>query len=407
MRGIDLNEVADTMSDEDESRIPSPLSKDATANTDAKTPCIGGCVENSPNRRGEPPGSPKPPTTVPDDEQQKAMPRCSTRGTDLNNLRVSKRRRQEVRGNPREGAESHITCQEVASLNAQRILVFSGSGMSAASGMSTFSKPGGLYEKARKKYGLNDGMRLFHYSFFQKRRADCQAFLTGVWAETVQAKPTKSHQGLVTLARQGRLLRHYTMNIDGLHSEVGPRWDPALNPTGLNVEMHGNVTEAVCEECAAVYPMAGAASRSFRARRAMICTAMRSCRGELRPRIMFYNDDDESLIIEDFDELLEKDLESADLILWIGISFEQSASVEHFRRVRRLATKTTGTSGTMNVVINPDDDPLWNLKTGMSNVNDLNLKQINAKSDDVLPAIAKNVPDSSNQNKSSKSSADS
>ena len=118
---------------------------------------------------------------------------------------------------------------------------------------------GGLYEKARKKYGLHDGMRLFHYSFFQKRRADCQvlgspraspyllsaaiplltrccshtqAFLTGVWAETVQAKPTLSHQAVVTLARQGRLLRHYTMNIDGLHSEVGLRWDPALNPTG-------------------------------------------------------------------------------------------------------------------------------------------------------------------------------
>jgi len=33
---------------------------------------------------------------------------------------------------------------------------------------------GGLYEKARKQYSLQDGMRLFHYSFFQKRRADAQ-----------------------------------------------------------------------------------------------------------------------------------------------------------------------------------------------------------------------------------------
>jgi NAD-dependent SIR2 family protein deacetylase len=90
------------------------------------------------------------------------------------------------------------------------------------------------------------------------------------------------------------------MNIDGLHNQqaCGLRWDPELHPTGLTVEMHGNVNEAVCEECAAVYPMEGAAVRAFRAKRNANCTVMRSCKGLLRPRIMFYADENEDLITQ-------------------------------------------------------------------------------------------------------------
>lgn len=37
---------------------------------------------------------------------------------------------------------------------------------------------------------------------------------------------------------------------------------------------------------------------------------------------------------EDVFEVLEEDVKGADLILWVGISFEQSASTAYFRRVR-------------------------------------------------------------------------
>ena len=47
-----------------------------------------------------------------------------------------------------------------------------------------------------------------------------------------------------------------------------------------------------------------------------------------------------------------------------------------------------GCAGTVQVVINPEDEPLWNLMTAMSNVDDLNLKQLTHKSDQVLPLIA-------------------
>ncbi|KAK3262034.1 hypothetical protein CYMTET_29091 [Cymbomonas tetramitiformis] len=186
-------------------------------------------------------------------------------------LRKSKRRRTEparVARNPRAAAADYeCTTSRLQEVEAQRIVVFSGSGISVASGMSTFSDPGGLYERARRKYSLTDGCRLFHYTFFSKRRSEAQNFLSGVWSEAIKAKPTSSHKALATLGEQGRLVRvslarsrpvtrHYTMNIDGLHTLIGPRWEPS-NPSGLTVEMHGNVNEAVCEDCETVLPMEG------------------------------------------------------------------------------------------------------------------------------------------------------
>lgn len=308
-------------------------------------------------------------------------------------LRKSKRRRTEparVARNPRAAAADYeCTTSRLQEFEAQRIVVFSGSGISVASGMSTFSDPGGLYERARRKYSLTDGCRLFHYTFFSKRRSEAQNFLSGVWSEAIKAKPTSSHKALATLGEQGRLVRHYTMNIDGLHTLIGPRWEPS-NPSGLTVEMHGNVNEAVCEDCETVLPMEGHVARAFRGRRTAKCI-VKGCKGTIRPRVMFYDDDDEDLITHDFDDTLEEDLAQADLVLWVGISFQQSASVEHFRRVRRHL-QSVDRCDTLQVIVNPSDEPLWNLITALSNVDDLNIKQLIEASDDVLPIVAGELP---------------
>lgn len=58
----------------------------------------------------------------------------------------------------------------------------------------------------------------------------------------------------------------------------------------------------------------------------------------LRFKIMLYNDEEGDCVVgsEEMWELLEKDLSAVDMILWVGISFEQSASVEYFRKVRSM-----------------------------------------------------------------------
>lgn len=51
---------------------------------------------------------------------------------------------------------------------------------------------------------------------------------------------------------------------------------------------------------------------------------------------MLYDDEEGDCITpEDVFERLEDDLAVADGVLWVGISFEQSASTEYFRKVRR------------------------------------------------------------------------
>lgn len=268
---------------------------------------------------------------------------------------------------------------------AGRVVVFSGSGISAAAGMSTFSEPGGLYERARRRYKLDSGVRLFYYSFFKRRRADAHAFFADVWREAAAASPTPSHVALAELAAQGRLVRHYTMNIDGLHRRAGlSTWGARRNPSGLSVEMHGCVLEAVCEgeACKAVLPLDDGLAAGLA--RGAACP---KCGGALRIRVMMYDDEDEELITDDFEQLMERDLASADVVLWMGISFEQSASVEHFRRARRCL-QDAGRDQTPHIIVNPSGDAAFNLVTGVANAEGLEVFESRGTADEFLPLFA-------------------
>ena len=61
---------------------------------------------------------------------------------------------------------------------AKKIVVVSGSGISAAAGLSTYvGGKDGLYEKARKRYKLEKGIDLFGWRFYSERPRDAQKFL--------------------------------------------------------------------------------------------------------------------------------------------------------------------------------------------------------------------------------------
>jgi hypothetical protein len=61
---------------------------------------------------------------------------------------------------------------------------------------------------------------------------------------------------------------------------------------------------------------------------------------------MLYDDEQGDCITpEDVFERLEDDLAAAGAVIWVGISFEQSASTEYFRRV----SDRTGQQGAVHV----------------------------------------------------------
>ena len=266
------------------------------------------------------------------------------------------------------------------------IVVFSGSGMSVASGLSTFTSRGGLYERATKKFKVADGMKLFSNGFYAKYPKKCLSFLSEIFLEARQTKPNQSHEALAKLEDEGRLLRHYTMNIDGLmRFTSASHWTRQPDCPGKTVELHGNCRETVCTNCGKVSAMSVGNAKSWRSGKDVFC---RACSKLLRPKIMLYDDADSELITPDVVmEVMDEDVSKADLILWIGISFQQSASLEYFRNILRVI-KEFGKEGTIvQGLINPDEDSSFNALTGSNNIDDFKVISLVSQCEPVLDQI--------------------
>eukprot|EP00884_Botryococcus_braunii_P018026 jgi/Botrbrau1/4907/Bobra.118_1s0020.2 len=273
------------------------------------------------------------------------------------------RKRRKLGASPIDGVTALLNLASRAS----RIIVFSGSGLSADSGMSTFSTAGGLYEKAQKRFGVTDGKRLFAWQLYEKRKLEVLSFYADIYAEAKRALPGPGHYALRRLERTGKLLRHYTMNIDGLAEVAGLSiWNPERNPEGSTVEMHGNIRFLVCPSCKARALMTEHFLRQLRSKKPIKC---RSCEhGQLRCCILLYDDaEDAAVTPSDILDTLENDLQTADLILWVGVSFEQSASTEYFRQVRRMLQESGRLKLCKQVIVNLSDEALWNVLSATNN----------------------------------------
>lgn len=260
--------------------------------------------------------------------------------------------------------------QLLATTPANRILVFSGSGLSASSGMSTFSTKGGLYERAQRKYKLAEGKTLFTYAFFDRNRLDAQAFFADIYLEALGSRPAPGHRALAALHAAGRLQRHYTLNIDGLGTRVGlDTWHPDHNPSGSTVEMHGNVHFLVCVDCGGCVPLTQSSAHELRAGGSLPCSSCPAgSESHLRFKVMMYEDADSEVITpEEVMDLMEDDVKAADLILWVGISFQQSASTAYFRKVRHWLQESGRAEDVLQAIVNPSDEAMWNLLTACSN----------------------------------------
>lgn len=90
---------------------------------------------------------------------------------------------------------------------------------------------------------------------------------------------------------------------------------------------------------------------------------------------MLYDDEQGDCITpEDVFERLEADLEVASVVIWIGISFEQSASTEYFRRVRYLLSSMGRLDQVTQVILNPSDEAYFNVASSMSKKEDVRVR---------------------------------
>ena len=126
--------------------------------------------------------------------------------------------------------------------NAQRIVAFTGAGISTESGIPDFRSPGGIWTKYQPIY-FDD----FISSEEMRHEAWRRKFATD---ETiVKAEPNAGHRALAKLVEQGKMTAIITQNIDGLHQRSGV-------PDSKIIELHGNTTYASCLDCGQRYELA-------------------------------------------------------------------------------------------------------------------------------------------------------
>lgn len=121
----------------------------------------------------------------------------------------------------------------------ESIVILTGAGVSAESGLGTFRDAGGIWEK----YPLED---VATPEGFARNPALVHEFYNARRANAVQAQPNPAHEALARLERQ--LLGRFTLvtqNIDGLHERAGSRQVYA---------MHGRIDQAVCAACTHRWP---------------------------------------------------------------------------------------------------------------------------------------------------------
>jgi NAD-dependent deacetylase len=175
---------------------------------------------------------------------------------------------------------------------ARRVVVLTGAGVSAESGIPTFRGPDGLW-RGRDPFALAtpeafaDDPHLV-WEFYNWRRA----IVAG-------ALPNPAHHALARLEARVPAFTLVTQNVDGLHRRAGSR---------NLLEIHGSIEEIRCIDCLETVDAAG-----------IVLPALPRCDvcdGLMRPAVVWFG---ESLPSDLWEAALESVRES-DLLLVVGTS---------------------------------------------------------------------------------------
>jgi NAD-dependent deacetylase len=124
----------------------------------------------------------------------------------------------------------------------ERVVVFTGAGISTESGIPDFRSPGGVWDRMKPIY-YDDFMRstAMRRETWRRRFAMEDMFAT--------ARPNAGHKAVAELVSRGKVTHVITQNIDNLHQASGV-------PREKTIELHGNTTYAACLDCAQRYEIA-------------------------------------------------------------------------------------------------------------------------------------------------------
>ncbi|MCC5885567.1 MAG: Sir2 family NAD-dependent protein deacetylase [Gammaproteobacteria bacterium] len=124
---------------------------------------------------------------------------------------------------------------------SERIVVFTGAGISTESGIPDFRSPGGLWSRMKPimfdDFISSDAIRQESW----RRRFSGERTLEN-------AEPNRGHRAVAHLVDQGKALAVITQNVDNLHQRSGI-------PADKVIELHGNAHYATCLACGIRYEL--------------------------------------------------------------------------------------------------------------------------------------------------------
>lgn len=211
---------------------------------------------------------------------------------------------------------------------AERILVFTGAGISTGSGIPDFRGPTGVWTKRSPVY-------FQEFVSSDQARCDYWEYKLDGWHHFRDAKPNAAHLAIVELERLGKLELLVTQNIDGLHEAAGSSKEKL-------VALHGTNSESECLDCARREPAARCLEEFERTRRPPLCP---DCRGLMKPAVVMFG---QALDLDQLDRA-RRAAERADLALALGSSLVVTPAADIPLHAAR--------SGARYVIVNRGETP--------------------------------------------------
>jgi len=165
----------------------------------------------------------------------------------------------------------------VSFLKSKEVVVFTGAGMSTASGLPDFRGKKGLWKEKDPSLLASVGALENNYQEF------CEFYRWRIKA-LLEAKPNEGHFILANWEEKGYVKGIITQNVDGFHQEAGSKkvW-----------ELHGTLRKVRCMRCRSRYESALFLER----------TSCPNCGGKLRPDVVLFGESLPDLALEKAEEL--------------------------------------------------------------------------------------------------------
>jgi len=175
----------------------------------------------------------------------------------------------------REKLEQQIEMVADLISKSERIMVFTGAGVSTESGIPDFRGPGGIWTK----YDPEDFTIQKYLSSKEIRKTNWRMLTDGEFM-LIGAKPNPAHFAIADLEKMGRLYCVITQNVDGLHQKAGV-------PEEKVFQLHGDMSHAKCMKCGKRYPMDEITERIGQGIEDPECP---NCGGILKPDAVFFGE---------------------------------------------------------------------------------------------------------------------